>query len=67
MEFAAPENEEVVSVRKSVEVVSAAKNVGKQTLREHSAGGSRQRTVIPTKVTEQVCPSHWDIFTNISR
>ena len=78
LEFAAPEIGEVISGRKSFK--SAAKSVGKQTLkkqlsegirrREPAYGrtaGSKQRRIIPTKTTKQSSRSRRDIFTNISR
>ena len=74
-EFAAPENGEVISGRKSFK--SAAKSVGKQTLKKQLGQGEgsrrwtgRKRTasrIIPTKFTEQSSRSRRDIFTNISR
>ena len=58
LEFAAPEIGEVISGRKSFK--SAAKNVGKQTLKKQlgeksrrRTGGSKQRRIIPTKSTEK--------------
>ena len=69
LEFAAPEIGEVFSGRKSFK--SAAKSVGKKTLRkklgEGSCRGSKQRRIIPTKSTKQSSRSRRDIFTNISR
>ena len=69
LEFAAPEIGEVFSGRKSFK--SAAKSVGKKTLRkqlgEGSRRGSEQRRIIPTKSTTQSSRSRRDIFTNISR
>ena len=68
LEFAAPEIGEVISGRKSFK--SAAKSVGKQTLRKQLGQGSRKGTagrVIPTKSIKQISPSRRDIFTNISR
>ena len=72
LEFAAPEIGEVISGRKSFK--SAAKSVGKQTLRKQLGEGSRRRTagkiqrrIIPTKTTKQSSRSRRDIFTNISR
>ena len=50
LEFAAPEIAEVVSGRKDFR--TAAKSVGRQTLRKHLGSGSRKRTasrVFPTK------------------
>ena len=69
LEFAAPEIGEVFSGRKSFK--SAAKSVGKKTLRKQLGEGSRrsskQRRIIPTKSTKQSSRSRRDIFTNISR
>ena len=69
LEFAAPEIGEVFSGRKSFK--SAARSVGKKTLRkqlgEGSRRGSKQRRIIPTKSTKQSSRSRRDIFTNISR
>ena len=72
LKFAVPEIGEVISGRKSF--TSAAKNVGKQTLKKQLGEGSRRRTagskqrrIIPTKPTKQSSRSRRDIFTNISR
>ena len=69
LDFAAPQIGEVFSGRKSFK--SAAKSVGKKTLRkqlgEGSLRGSKQRRIIPTKSTKQSSRSRRDIFTNISR
>ena len=75
LEFAGPEFEEINSGRKSIN--TAAKDVGRQTLRKQlgersrkRTAGSRKRTtsrVIPTKSTKQGSRSRRDIFTNISR
>ena len=69
LEFAAPEIGEVFSGRKSFK--SAAKSVGKKTLKkqlgEGRQGGSKERKIIPTKSTKQSSRSKTDIFTNISR
>ena len=72
LEFALPEIGEVISGRKSFK--SAAKSVGKQTLKKHlgegsrrQTAGSKQRKIIPTKSTKQSSRSRRDIFTNISR
>ena len=67
LEFAVPEIAEVVSGRKNFK--TAAKIVGRQTLRKQLGSGSRKRTasrVIPTKSGEQIGRSRRDIFTNIS-
>ena len=66
-EFAAPEIAEVVSGRKNFK--TAAKSVGRQTLRKQLGGGSRKWTssrVTPTKSAKQISRSRRDIFTNIS-
>ena len=78
LEFAVPEIAEVVSGRKNFK--TAAKSVGKKTLKkqlgEGSRGGrersvrqagSKQSRIIPTKSTKQSSRSRRDIFTNISR
>ena len=70
LEFAAPEIGRVFSRRKSFK--SAAKSVGKQTLKKQLGegsriGGSKQKKIIPTKSTKQSSRSRRDIFTNISR
>ena len=79
LDFAAPEIGEVFSGRKSFK--SAAKSVGKKTLKKQLGEGSRrrkgavgvrqgdskQRRIIPTKFTKQSSRSRRDIFTNISR
>ena len=74
LEFAVPEIAEVVSGGKNIK--SAAKSVGRQTLRKQMGEGSRRRTggsrkrtasrVIPTKSAKQISRSRRDIFTNIS-
>ena len=68
LEFAVPEIAEVVSGRKNSK--TAAKSVGKQTLKKQLGEGSRKMTasrIIPTKSTKQISRSRRDIFTNISR
>ena len=68
LEFAVPEIAEVVIGRKNFK--TAAKSVGKKTLRKQLGQGSRKRTasrIIPTKSTKQSSWSRRDIFTNISR
>ena len=69
LEFAVPEIAEVVSGRKNFK--TAAKSVGRQTLRKQLGEGrqrsSKQRKIIPTKSTKQSSRSRRDIFTNISR
>ena len=70
LEFAVPEIAEVVSGRKNFK--TAAKSVGRQTLRKQLGegsrrGGSKQRKIIATKSTKQSSRSRRDVFTNISR
>ena len=70
LEFAVPEIGEVFSGRKSFK--TAAKSVGKKTLKKQlregsRRGGSKQRRIIPTKSTKQSSRSRRDIFTNIPR
>ena len=67
LEFAAPEIAEFVSGRKNFR--TAAKSVGRQTLRKQLGGGSRKTTasrIIPTKSAKQTCRSRKDSFANIS-
>ena len=74
LDFAVPEIAEVASGRKNIK--TAAKSVGRQTLRKQLGGGSRRRTagnskssasrIIPTKTAKQISRSRRDIFTNIS-
>ena len=74
LEFAVPEIAEVVSGRKNFK--TAAKSVGRQTLRKKLGSGSRKRKgaigvrqasrFIPTKSAKQSGRSRRDIFTNIS-
>ena len=67
LEIAAPEIAEIVSGRKSFK--TAAKSVGRQSLRKQLGSGSRKRTasrVIPTKSAKQISRSQRDNFTNIS-
>ena len=68
LEFAVAEVAEVVSGGKNFK--TAAKSVGKQTLKKQLGEGSRKRTasrVNSTKSTKQISRSQRDIFTNISR
>ena len=51
LEFATPEIGEVISGRKSFK--TAAKTVGKQTMKNQLGSGSKQRRIIPTKPTKQ--------------
>ena len=74
LEFAVPEIAEVVSGRKNFK--TAAKSVGRQTLRKQLGSGSRKRKgaigvrqasrFIPTKSAKQTSRWRRDIFTNIS-
>ena len=74
LEFAVPEIAEVVIGSKNIK--TAAKSVGKQTLRKQLGEGNRRRTggsrkktasrIIPTKSAKQISRSRKDIFTNIS-
>ena len=61
-EFVVPEVADVVSEQKIFK--SAAKSVGKQTLRKQLGGGKQKRS-IPVKKMERNCRSPKDIFTNI--
>ena len=66
LEFAVPEIAEVVSGRKNIK--TAARSVGRQTLRKQLCSGSRKQSasrVIPTKSAKQISRSRRDIF-NIS-
>ena len=68
LEFVVSEIAEVVSGRKNFK--TAAKSVGKQTLKKQLGGGSKKRTtsrVTPTKSTKQSSRSQRDNFTNTSR
>ena len=74
LEIAVPEIAEVDSGRKNIK--TAAKSVGRQTLRKQLGEGSCKRMgrsnkrsgsrVIPTKSAKQISPSRRDISTNIS-
>ena len=74
LEFAVPEIAEVVSGRKNFK--TAAKSVGRQTLRKQLGSGSRKRRgaigvrqanrFIPTTSAKQTSRSRRDSFTNIS-
>ena len=67
LEFAVPEIAEVVSGRKKFK--TAAKCVGRQTLRKQLGSGSRKRSasrVLLTQSAKQISRSRRDIFTNIS-
>ena len=68
LEFAVPEKAAVVGGRENFN--TAAKSVGKQTLKKQLGERSRKRSasrVIPTKSKKQSSRSGRDIFTNISR
>ena len=68
LDFAVPEIAEVDSGKKNFK--TAAKSVGKQTLKKQLSEGSRKRTgsrIIPMKSTKQSSWSRRDIFTNIPR
>ena len=74
LEVAVPEIAEVVSGRKNFK--TAAKSVGRQTLRKQLGSGSRKRKgaiggkqasrLVPKKSAKQTSRSRRDIFTNIS-
>ena len=67
LEFAVPEDAEVVSVSKNIK--TAAKSVGRQSLRKQLGSGNRKRSesrVILTKSAKQISRTRRDIFTNIS-
>ena len=66
LEFSVPEIAEVVNGRKNIK--TAAKSVGRQTLRKQLGSGSRKKRAsrfIPTKSAKQISRSRKDIFTNI--
>ena len=68
LEVAVSEKAEVVSGRQNFK--TAAKSVGRQTLKNQLGESSRKGTasrVIPTKSTKQISRSRGDIFTNIPR
>ena len=68
LEFAVPEIAEVVKGRKNIK--TAAKSVGRQTLRKQLGSGSSKRSasrVIPRKSAKQIRRSRREIFTNISQ
>ena len=67
LESAVPEIAEVAGGRNNLK--TAAKTVGRQTLRKQLSSGSRKRTasrVIPAKSAKQISRSRRDIFTNFS-
>ena len=63
LEFAVPEVADVVSGRKNFK--TAAKNVGRQTLRKQLGGGKQKRS-IPVKSLKRSSRSRRDIFTKIA-
>ena len=67
LEFAVPEIADVVSGKKNIK--SAAKNVGRQTLKKQLGGGARKRSAsrfIPPKSTKRSSRSRKDIFSNVA-
>ena len=65
LEFAVSEIGEVFKGKKSFK--TAAKSVGKKTLKKQMCEGKKQRKIIPIKSTKQSSRSRGDFFTNISR
>ena len=63
MEFAVPEVVDVVSGKKHFK--TAAKSVGRQTLRKQLGGGKQKRS-IPVRNLKGSCRSRRDIFTNLA-
>ena len=63
LEFAVPEVADVVSGKKKFK--TAAKSVGRQTLRKQLGGGKQKRS-IPAKNLKRSSRSRRDIFTNIA-
>ena len=63
LEFAVPEVADVVSGKKNFK--TAAKSVGRQTLRKQLGGGKQKRS-IPVKNLKRSSRSRKDIFTNIA-
>ena len=63
LEFAVPEVADVVSGKKNFK--TAAKRVGRQTLRKQLGGGKQKRS-IPVKSLKRSIRSRKDIFTNIA-
>ena len=63
LEFAVPEVADVVSGKNNLK--TAAKSVGRQTLRKQLGGGKQKRS-IPIKTLKQSSRSGKDIFTNIA-
>ena len=64
LEFAVLEVADVFSGKKNFK--TAAKNVGRQTLRKQLGGGKQKRS-IPVKSLKRSSRSHRDIFTNIAK
>ena len=63
LEFAVPEVADVVSGKKNLK--TAAKSVGRQTMRKQLGGGKQKRS-IPVKSLKQSSWSRKDIFTNFA-
>ena len=63
LEFAVPEVADVVSGKKNFK--TAAKSVGRQTLRKQLGGGKQKRS-IPVKILKRSSRSRRDIFTDIA-
>ena len=63
LEFAVPEVADVVSGKKNFK--TAAKSLGRQTLRKQLGGGKQKRN-IPVKSLKRSSRSRKDIFTNIA-
>ena len=63
LDFAVPEVADVVSGKKNFK--TAAKNIGRQTLRKQLVGGKQKRS-IPVKNLQRSSRSRRDIFTNIA-
>ena len=67
LEFGVPEIADVVSCKKNIK--SAAKNVGRQTLKKQLGGGARKRSasrIIPPKSTKGSSRPRKDIFSNVA-
>ena len=63
LDFEVPEVADVVSGKKNFK--TAAKTVGRQTLRIQRGGGKQKRS-IPVKSFKQSSRSRWDIFSNFA-
>ena len=63
LEFAVPEVADVLSGKKNFK--TAAKNIGRQTLRKQLGGGKQKRS-IPVKTLKRSIRSRRDIFTNFA-